>query len=84
MKKDADGNDVGECLPVFDYTTKKLVSINVENTMINSEIQHVIALPLDQRAAQKWCGTLKRTPGSIYEQDNLSVITGIGKKTTQN
>jgi predicted flap endonuclease-1-like 5' DNA nuclease len=80
MKKDVDGNDVGERLPVFDYIAKKLVSINVENTMIKTEIQRVIDLPLDQRAVQKWCGTLKRTPGSIYKHDNLSVITGIGKK----
>jgi hypothetical protein len=80
MKKDEHGNGVGVHLPVFDYTAKKLVSINVENTMINTEIQRVIALPCDKRVAQKWCGLVQRTPGSIYEQDNLSVITGIGKK----
>jgi hypothetical protein len=33
MKKDANGNDVDEQLPVFDYTAKKLVSINILNEM---------------------------------------------------
>jgi hypothetical protein len=83
MKKDEHGNDIGVHLPIFDYTANTLVSIKIENTIINTEIQMVIALPYDKRVAQKWCGSLQRTPGSIYKHNNLSMITGIGKKKQQ-
>jgi predicted flap endonuclease-1-like 5' DNA nuclease len=67
----------------FDYTAKMLVSIGKYQRMVNHEVNRVRCLPIMEQRKQKWAGTTNRPPNSIWTNDTLSKMNGIGKKTRE-
>ena len=62
----------------FDYTGKKIVSIGEYEKLIDNEIRRVKALTYQERVASKWAGVRNRPKGSLWLDDDLTELNGIG------
>ena len=67
-------------LEVYDYTCTSILTIGKYEALVNAEIARVKSLSLVDRVAQKWAGSIGRPEGTLWMEDSLDCIKGIGEK----
>jgi hypothetical protein len=80
VRKNKKGEEEGVRMKVFDYTCAKLLTIGKYEALVNAEISRVKALSYVDRVAQKWAGSIERPEGTLWMEDPVEWIKGIGKK----
>ena len=80
VRKNANGEEEGVRLEVFDYTCTSLLTIGKYEALINQEIARVKALCTTEKKSQKWAGSIERPDGSLWMEDSLIFLKGVGEK----
>ena len=70
-------------LEVYDYTCTSILTIGKYEALVNAEIARVKSLSLLDRIAQKWAGSIERPEGTLWMEDSLDWIKGIGAKKSE-
>ena len=78
MKQDKDGNEKGYRLDIFDYSCLNILSIPKYEALIRAEIARVLSLSPTDQVKQKWVGWEERPKGSIWMDDSVDRLKGIG------
>jgi hypothetical protein len=78
VKVNAQGEEVGVRLPVFDYTCKMIYTMKKYEIVIRQEIVRVKSLTIPERVSQKWAGSENRPEGTIWLCDDVVELKGIG------
>jgi predicted flap endonuclease-1-like 5' DNA nuclease len=79
VRKNADGVEEGIRLPFFNYTGKKIVTMQRYEKLVIDELSRVNAIPRgEKRELENWAGYKQRKKGDIWENDKLTYLQGIG------
>ena len=79
VRKNTKDEEEGIRLEVFDYTCMNILSIPKYEAMIRAEIARVLGLSSIDRVKQRWVGDHERPKGSIWMDDSVEYLKGIGK-----
>lgn len=81
MRRDENGEIKGVRLLMFDYTSQCMKTIKVWEKLVSIEFTRLRTLTVEQAQSQGWKGVTNRPKGTIWNDDALTYLKGIGKST---
>ena len=64
---------------MYDYTCTSILTIGKYEALIKAEIVRVKSLSTTDRISQKWAGSTERPEGTLWKEDPLDKLKGVGK-----